>query len=77
MKTPLRLTSNNNPALLQQIPIDIGSCNAPIGRKANPHKLSEPTRVIIPLRLRIPKCLEDGIGLENLALKKAEAAFGC
>jgi len=70
METSFRLAPHHNSTLLQQIPIDIRASDATVGCKANPHKLAEPTRIVVPLGLRIAECLKNRIGLENLALEK-------
>lgn len=75
MKAPLRLTPNHNPTLLQQIPIDIRARDAPVRRETDPHELSEPTRIIIPLRLRVAERFKNGIRLENLSFEKPEAGL--
>jgi hypothetical protein len=70
MEAALRLAPKHDPALLEQIPVDIRASNAPVRRECDPDKLAEPTRVVVALRLRVPKRFQDWIGLEDLALEK-------
>jgi hypothetical protein len=43
MEAPLTLVSENDSALLEQVPIDIRACDAAIGRKHDSNKLSKST----------------------------------
>lgn len=76
METPLGLVPHDHPTLLEQIPIDICTCYAPVRGECDPHELSESTRVVVSLSLRVTKRLQDRIRLEDLPLKKTKAAFG-
>jgi hypothetical protein len=42
--------------LLKQIPVDICTSNASIGREADANELSKPTRIVVSLRLSVTKC---------------------
>jgi hypothetical protein len=68
MEAPFRGSANDNSALLEKVPVNVRACDAPVWSKANAHKLAEPTRVVVSLRLRVAERLENGIGLKNLAL---------
>jgi hypothetical protein len=71
MEAPFRLTANDHPTLLQQIPIDVGAGDAAVRGKSNADKLAESTRVVVPLRLGVPERFQDRVGLEDLSLEKA------
>jgi hypothetical protein len=53
MEAPFCRCANDNSALLEQVPIDVCAGDAPIGGKADAHELAEPTRIVIPLCLRV------------------------
>ena len=72
METPLGFAPHNHSTLLQQIPVNVRPCDAPIRGKADADKLSEPTGVVVPLRLRISKRLKNRVRLQNLALQQAQ-----
>ena len=75
MEVPLRLASHDHSALLKEIPIDIRTRDTAIRGERYADELPKPTGVVIPLRLRIAKGFEDGIGLQDLALEQAESAL--
>ena len=77
MEAALSFTANDHPALLEKVPIDVSTRYTTVWRKADADELSETTRIVIPLCLRVTECLKDRIGLQDLPLEKAETAFGC
>ena len=77
METPFRFASDNHPTLLKKIPVNVRTSDATVWREADTDELSETTRIVIPLCLRVTECLKDRIGLQDLPLEKAETAFGC
>lgn len=73
MEPPLAFTPPCNPALFQQIPINVRPRNRPAGIEEYPDELPESGRVVIPHGLRIAERLEDRVRLKNLPLEQAES----
>jgi hypothetical protein len=73
VEIPLALGSHNDPTLLKEVPIDIGTRDASIPSKADPDELPEPRGIVIPRRLGVTKRFQDRIRLEDLV---GECGFG-
>lgn len=76
VETTLSLTTYDHPTLLQQIPVNVRTSNAAVRGETDLDKLSETTRVVIPLCLSITEGFKDRIGLENLIFDYTETIFG-
>ena len=76
MKTPFGFAADDHPTLLEQIPINVCTRDTAIWREADTNELSETTGIVVALRLRVTKRLEDGVRLEDLPLKETQTAFG-
>ena len=66
MIIPLIWALINDPALFQQILVNLGSFNETILVEMNVDVLAESAGVVVANRFGIPKGLEDRIGLQNL-----------
>lgn len=75
METTFRFASHDHSALLQQVPVNVRTSNAAVGREADADELAKPTGVVVPLSLSISKGLEDRIRLEDLSLEETKTAF--
>ena len=53
MEAPLCLIAVDNATLLQEVPVNVRACNAPIGGKHNADELAKPTGIVVPLCLGI------------------------
>lgn len=76
VEAAFRFAADYHPTLLEEIPVNVGTCDTAIWRETDADELSESTGVVVPLRLRITERFEDGIGLQDLSLKKTKAALG-
>ena len=76
VKAPFGLAPDDHPTLLEQIPINVCTRDTAIWREADTNELSETTGIVVALRLRVTKRLEDGVRLEDLPLKETQTAFG-
>lgn len=76
VEVPLPRPPRRHPRLLQQIPVHIRARNRARPVKVDPHELAEPGRVVVLHRLRIPKGLQDRVGLEDLALELPQLLAG-
>ena len=77
MEAALSFITEDHSTLLEQVPVNVGPCDATVRRKHDANELSETTRVVVSLCLSIPKCFQDGIGLEDLTLQESQAPLGC
>ena len=68
---------HNHSTLLQQVPVNVGSGYAAIGRETDADEFAETTRVVVSLGLCVAKGLEDRVGLNDLPLQKAKSFFCC
>lgn len=71
METSFGFAPHNNSALLEQIPVDVRSCNAAIRCETDSNKLSKSAGVIVALGLCIAKRFKDRVSLEYLSLQQA------
>jgi hypothetical protein len=76
MEAPLSLAPEDDPALLEEIPIDVSTGDAAVWRECNSDKFSESTGVVVALRLCVAECLQYWIRLEYLTLQKTEPTSG-
>ena len=73
MEASFRRSTNDDSALLKEVPINVCACDAPVWGKANAHKLAKSTRIVVSLCLGVAKRLENRVGLKDLALKETES----
>jgi hypothetical protein len=76
MEASFSFTPNNDTTFLQKVPVDIRASYTSVKRKTDSDELAKATRVVVPLSLRVSKCLKNRVCLEYLALQKAESTFG-
>ena len=69
MEASFRCSANDDSALLEEVPVNVCTRNAPVWGKANAYELAKPTGVIVSLSLRIAERLENRVGLKNLAFQ--------
>ena len=75
METPLSLTTYNDSALLQEVPVNSRTSDATVRRKADLDKLSETTGIVIPLRLSVTERFENRVSLEDLIFNDPETVL--
>jgi hypothetical protein len=69
MKASLGITTEYHSTLLQQVPIDISSCDTTIWCERDLYKLSKSAGIVISLGLCVSKSLKNGVRLKDLAFQ--------
>jgi hypothetical protein len=72
VEAPFAFRPSCDPTFLQQVPVDVRTRYRSSGRKEDPDKLAESTRVVVPHGLCISECLKDGVGLQDLPFEQTQ-----